>query len=199
LDSLELIGWAAAAATFTAHSMKTMLPLRALAICANVLFITYGSLTAAWPVLALHAALLPFNTFRLVQLVRTGRQVAAAAVDKGLPEGLQAYLRPVAIAPGAVLFRKGDPADRIYYLRSGRILLEELGTTMQAGELFGEVAFFSRSGERTLTARCLGACDVLAMREADFTRLYYQDPAFGFFVLRLLARRLEDNARQPGG
>lgn len=202
MSYMELFGWAAAATTFASHSMKTMLPLRLAAICANLLFITYGGLTGALPVLVLHVALLPLNGFRLVQILRTTRQVRAASPAAGLPAGLVNLLSPVTVDDDAVIFRRGDPADRIYFLRSGRVLLEEIGAEMQAGELFGEVAFFSESRTRTLTARCIGRCELAAMSEAEFTRFYYQHPEFAFFMLRLLARRLEARSRpagDPGG
>lgn len=193
---IDAIGWAAAAATFLAYYMKTMLPLRMMAICANVLFITYGGLTATLPVLVLHVALLPFNLYRLFELRRSTRQLHRAATESGLPTTIQDLLSPQEVAPDAVLFRRDDPADRIYYLKSGRVLLEEIGETMEPGEIFGELAFFSESRRRTLTARCLGKCEILSMAESDFTRLYHQDPSFGFFILRLLVRRLEANTRR---
>jgi hypothetical protein len=193
---IEAIGWAAALATFLAHCMKTMLPLRVLAICSNLLFIAYGSLAAAQPILVLHVALLPFNLYRLYELRRSTLQMRRAVTESGLPPGIQSYLQPHEVAPDEVLFRKDDPADRIFYLKSGRILLEEIGEIMEAGEIFGELAFFSEERRRTLTARCIGPCEILSMRESDFTRLYYQEPSFAFFVLRLLARRLESNTRR---
>jgi len=196
---IELIGWAAALMTFAAYSMKTMLLLRIAAVGANLLFISYGALTGVMPMLVLHIGLLPLNTFRLFQILRTTRQVRDASPAEGLPEGLLGYLTPLDVAAGSVLFRRGDPADHIYYLKSGRILLEEIGIEMPAGEIFGEVAFFSDKRTRTLTARCLGPCELAQMSEAEFTRLYYQNPAFGFFVLRLLARRLEANAARIAG
>ena len=194
MDPVELIGWAAAAMTLAAYSMKIMLPLRVAAISANLLFIVYGAMTGLMPVLVLHVVLFPLNIWRLAQIVAATRKLRDARPAEGLPADLAAYLKPLAVAPDTILFRRGDAADRIYYLKSGRILLEEIGTEMTAGEIFGEVAFFSPSRTRLLTARCIGPCELATMSETEFTRLYYQNPAFGFFILRLLASRLEENA-----
>ena len=191
---IELIGWAAALMTLTAYSMKTMLLLRVAAVSANLLFIAYGSLSGVLPMLVLHIILLPLNSFRLFQILQTARRVRAASTTESLPADLVKFLTPFSVAPGSILFKRGDMADQIYYLKSGRILLEEIETELEAGEVFGEIAFFSDSRTRTLTARCLDRCDLATMSEAEFTRLYYQDPSFGFFMLRLLARRLELNA-----
>ncbi len=192
---MELIGWAAAVMTFIAYSMKTMLPLRMAAIASNVLFIVYGMMADATPILALHTALLPFNLFRLVQILLLLRKVKRATSDDRLPEGIAGFLTRMEVEPNKVLFRRGDAADRIYYLKSGRVLLEEIGKYLEPGEIFGEIAFFSKERSRTLTARCVGECEVAVMREEDFTRLHYQNPAFAFYMLRLLARRLEENAK----
>lgn len=199
MDAVELIGWAAAAMTFAAYSMRIMLPLRVAAISANLLFIVYGALTGLMPVLVLHVVLFPLNIWRLLQIVAASRKLRDADPAGGFPAELAAYLKPLTVAPGTVLFRRGDAADSIYYLKSGRILLEEIGTEMTAGEIFGEVAFFSPNRTRLLTARCIGACELATMSETEFTRLYYQNPAFGFFILRLLASRLEENAARHTG
>ena len=92
----------------------------------------------------------------------------------------------------SLIFRKGDPADNLYYLESGRVRLVEIGTLLPEGELFGEIAFFTDARERTLSARCEGPCRIASLDERTFMRLYYQNPAFGVHVVRLIARRLID-------
>ena len=188
---IEILGWVGATLTFVGYSMRTMMPLRMAAIGANVFFIAYSALSGIMPTLALHLALLPFNAFRLAELLRTTRKVRAASTEEGLPDGIKKYLRPIEIPSDGYLFRKGDVADRIYLLDEGCIRLEEIDVTVGPCELLGEVAFFSATRRRTLSARCEGECRILAMTEKDFTTLFYQSPAFAFHVVKLLARRLE--------
>lgn len=190
---VEMIGWAAALMTFAAYAMKTMLPLRLAAICSNLLFIVFGFTSSAMPILVLHAVLLPFNCFRLAQILLLTRQIRLISSDNHIPPGMKAMLTTLIAPLGTVLFNRGDTADKIYYLKSGRVLLEEIEVYLEPGEIFGEVAFFSEARTRTLTARCVEKCEIATMREEDFTRLYYQDPAFAFYMLRLLARRLDEN------
>jgi CRP/FNR family cyclic AMP-dependent transcriptional regulator len=186
----EVLGWLAAAFTFGAYAMKTMLPLRSFAIGANILFIVYSAALSIYPTLVLHLALLPFNLARLIQLLRQTRDVRRAQSAEGLPPGLRSYLKPVPLEPDRYLFRKGDPADRIYVVEAGRIHLEEVGRDIEAGEMFGELAFFSDSRIRTLSARSVGAARVLALSEDEFMALFHQNPAFGFYVVKLMAQRL---------
>lgn len=189
---IDLIGWVAAGFTLSAFAMKTMLPFRATAIGSNLSFIVYGALTGVYPMMFLHLVLFPFNVFRLYQLLAASREVRKARMEDGLPDGILAYLKPVVIGNDGWIFRKGDKADRIYYIKSGTVVLTEIGKQLGAGEIFGELAFFNLSGQRTMSAKCDGHCEVLAISEDSFTRLFFQNPAFGMFVLKMMARRFED-------
>jgi CRP-like cAMP-binding protein len=91
---------------------------------------------------------------------------------------------------GHTLFSKGDPADHFYFLAQGRIEFPEIGATMDPGRVFGEVAFFVPNGRRTLSARCREDSEVLYIDQATVRELYYQNPAFGFELIGLVAARL---------
>jgi hypothetical protein len=68
MTGTDLAGWLAAGLTLATFSMQSMSRLRASAIAANVCFITYGLLSGLYPVIVLHALLLPCNALRLYQL-----------------------------------------------------------------------------------------------------------------------------------
>ena len=72
----------------------------------------------------------------------------------------------------------------------GRIELVEIATFIEAGTVFGEIAFFAPNGKRTMTARCVGACTILSIDESTLRQLYFQNPTFGFQLIGLLAGRL---------
>jgi hypothetical protein len=61
----DLIGYAAASAVLATFLMRSMVPLRLIAILSNIQFLCYGYLAHIYPVLVLHAALLPINIARL--------------------------------------------------------------------------------------------------------------------------------------
>ena len=103
-------------------------------------------------------------------------------------------MRSRPFAAGEVLFRKGDIADKLYFLVEGQIDLVEAGRSIPVGELFGEIAFFAPDRRRTGTARCATIGKVLTIDESSFKQLYFQNPAFGFEVVRLLAGRLSQDA-----
>ncbi len=193
---IEMVGWAAVAFTFAAYSMKTMLPLRVVAILANISFVYFSYEESILPTLVLHLALLPLNVTRLVQILKMRRKVRDVSHQDGNLEGLRPLLKAVDFDDGSYVFRKGDPPDRIYVLDAGEIELVELGKTLKPGELFGEIAFFTEQKVRTLSAKCKGPCRILTMNENDFLRVYYQDPSFGFYIIKLVASRLYEGIEQ---
>jgi hypothetical protein len=177
--------------------VKTMIPLRWLAVGSNLGFIVSGALFPSLPMLGLHIVLLPINLYRVVEMTRLTRRVNAAAQERdtsGL--WLRPYMKRRKLKAGAVLFRKGDLADHLYMLASGRIELVEIGSELPAGRIFGEIAFFAPDRRRTLTARCIDNCEVLAINESTVRQLYFQNPEFGFQVIGLVAGRLTADIRR---
>jgi hypothetical protein len=65
---ITLLGFVASFAVLATFLMRTMLPLRIVAVGNNVLFIGYGYCAHILPVLCLHLALLPINIGRLSEL-----------------------------------------------------------------------------------------------------------------------------------
>jgi hypothetical protein len=171
--------------------LRTMIPLRWLAVASNVGFVLYGALHPSLPMLLLHATLLPINIFRAREMVRLTKRVRAAAKASDLSGiWLRPYMKSKQWKKGAVLFRKGDLADQLYFLAEGRIEFVEIGEVMEAGRLFGEIAFFAPDRRRTLTARCAERCKVLTIDQHTLEQLYFQNPAFGFRLVGLVAGRL---------
>jgi hypothetical protein len=69
LSSIDALGYAASGLTLATFAQRTMLPMRMLAIAANLCFIGYGAMGMYMPVLVLHLVLLPINLIRLRALV----------------------------------------------------------------------------------------------------------------------------------
>lgn len=181
----------AGALVIVSSFVKTMIPLRYLAVGGNLGFLIYGALHPSLILVLLHGVLLPINIFRAAEMVRLTRRVQIAAASNDLSGvWLRPYMRRRRLRKGAVLFRKGDKATHLYFLTDGTIEFAEIGETLEPGRLFGEIAFFAPDKCRTLTARCVTKCTVLQMDETTFKALYFQNPAFGFEVVTLVARRL---------
>lgn len=171
--------------------VKTMIPLRWLAVASCVGFVIYGALRPSIAVLLLNAALLPINLYRVAEMIRLTRRVAEVSPESNLSGvWLKPYMHSAKVKAGTVLFRKGDSAKRLYMLAEGQVEFVEVGSVLGPGTIFGEVGLFSPGHRRALTARCVGACTVLSIDESTVKQLYYQNPAFGFKLIALVARRL---------
>ena len=170
---------------------RTMLPLRWLAVGSDVALVIYGSLQPSTITLILAATLLPINVFRAVEVTRLTRRVVRAQTDADLTGlWLKPHMKARRLKAGQTLFKKGDVANRLYLLVDGEMELTDIGKRLESGRIFGEIALFSPSGLRTHTARCLSDCNVLEIHERTVKQLYYQNPAFGFHLIELLAGRL---------
>ena len=70
MSRFDMIGYIASGLVLGAFSMKNMLQLRIVAIASNIAFIGYGLGLDLMPVVALHVALLPMNSWRLWQVLQ---------------------------------------------------------------------------------------------------------------------------------
>ena len=100
---------------------------------------------------------------------------------------------------GDLLFAKGEPADEMFCTVTGRYVLVELGVEIQRGEVVGELAMLSPDNKRTATLECIEDGKVLSITYEQVEELYYQNPTFGFYFLRLATARLFDNVARLEG
>jgi CRP-like cAMP-binding protein len=171
--------------------VRTMMPLRWLAVGSNLGLLLFGALHPSTVTLITAGALLPINLWRAVEVTRLTRRVSRAGVDADLAGlWLKPYMRTRRLKSGQTLFVKGAPADRLYLLVRGPLVLVEIGLAIEPGRIFGEIGLFSPDGRRTQTARALGDCQLLEIDGRTVRQLFYQNPAFGFHLIGLLAGRL---------
>jgi CRP/FNR family transcriptional regulator, cyclic AMP receptor protein len=198
---IVIAGWLSAVLVFASFFMKTMIPLRMVAICSNIAFITYallglqyGVFGRVYPILVLHSALLPLNLVRLRQLKGLLRAVHQASEDETI-RSLVPYMQTETHAAGDVLFEKGDPANRLYVIEHGHVKFPEIGKVVSAGQVFGEVGLFAPQNVRALSAVCDEDCRLYTITREKVLELYYQNPKFGFFLIRLVAGLVLENQR----
>jgi CRP/FNR family cyclic AMP-dependent transcriptional regulator len=187
---MALFAWLGAALAVTAFFMKTMIPLRVVAMLGHICFLIYGLSSGAYYVLLAYGVTLPFNVWRLRQMQQLVSNVKTAADADLAVKWLHPFMKEQSYADGTTIFRKGDHADQLFFIAKGRVKLVEIGQELSEGHLFGEIGFFSPDQKRSLTAVCLGDCQLYRIGASDFKQLYYQNPEFGFYIVQLIARRL---------
>jgi Cyclic nucleotide-binding domain len=174
-------------------STKTMVPLRILAIATNCILIAYFTVTHAWLPLLLQVFALPLNGWRLYQMIVLIRNVREAIRGKLSLDWLKPFMAERHFRKGDLLFAKGEAASEMFYTMTGRYVLVELGIEIETGHVVGELAMLAPDNRRTATLECIEEGNVLSITYEQVEELYYQNPTFGFYFLRLATARLFDN------
>ncbi len=177
--------------------VRTMIPLRWLAVGGNIGFLLFGVLHPSPTAFLVSAALLPINLYRVREMTRLTRRISATEAAANLSGlWLKPYMKARKLRAGQVLCRKGNRANHLYMLAEGRLELVEIGREIPPGRIFGEIALFSPARRRTNTVRCITPCTVLTIDEDTVKQLYYQNPAFGFHLIGLVAARLSEDVER---
>lgn len=199
MDLGTALGMLGVGFSFASFVMKRMLPLRVLALVANVCFIAYGFAEWLLPSLVLNTALLPVNARRLWEINKLSKEIARATQDSPVSQWLLPHMRHRSFKAGEVLFHKGDVADKLIYVAAGELRLAETGRLIGPGELIGEIGLFSPERRRTQTTVCETDGELYQMTDEMIFQLYYQHPNLGFYLMRLVAERLLRDVRRVEG
>jgi CRP/FNR family transcriptional regulator, cyclic AMP receptor protein len=194
----EILGYAALLLLLASYAMKTINLLRILAIAASLVIILYAVLAEQYPVLVIAVLILIINVYRLIEMRRMVGMVRQATAASSAPpsiDWLMPHMTKIEAAADQVLFRRGDVADAMYFISSGRIRFEEIGVEVGKGNLFGEIGIFTNDQLRTATAKCAEASSLMKVSADKARELYYQNPEFGFFLVGLITRRLMEDAK----
>ena len=179
--------------------MRTMVPLRVTGIISDVFFIGYGVLSGTVTTLILYILLLPLNIFRLGQMLKLVKRARIAAQGDLSMDWLKPFMTRRKYGKGDVLFRKGDRANEMFFTVTGKFLVTELGIELPPGRLVGELGFLSPDNRRTQSLECTEDGQVLAITYDRLLEIYFQNPEFGYYFLRLSTERLLQNITRLEG
>jgi hypothetical protein len=196
MSFVTMVGFLAAGLVIATLSMRTMIPLRIVGIVSNVAFVTYGALFGSIPTVVLHSILFPLNIYRLHEMLKLVKQVEAASKGDMSLDWLKPFMTKRAITVGETLFRKGDHANQLYFLVGGQLHLQEINLDLAPGAVVGELGMLAPERTRTQTLVCTENGAVLEISYDKIEQLYYQNPKFGFYFLRLSTARLFDNIKR---
>ena len=194
---INIIGYIAGVVSIWAMYRKTMIPLRLGAICSNIGLLIFGLLSESYPTVFLHAILLPLNTVRLFQMIQLIDDMKkASGTTRNAMAPLLPFMTLEKMKAGTVLFAKGDISDKMYFIHSGTVSLEEFEVEQSTGAVFGEIAVFTSDNRRTCTAVCMNDCEFYTLDTDTMLQLYYQNPDFGMYLVRLMVDRLMQNWKE---
>ncbi len=96
---------------------------------------------------------------------------------------------------GDWLFRKGDRADRMFYIRRGSVWLPEIKKSVPAGQVIGELGLFTPRTERTASAYCEADLEVYSMGRDEVIQYFRKDPSLALDLIQLSFKRFIENER----
>ncbi len=190
MNAIDVLGLFAGALVLATFYLKTMIPLRVVAIASNLAFAAYGMLAGAIPIVVLHCLLLPLNALRLYQMRTLIRRVKRAARGDLSLDMMVPYMNLRTLAAGTRLFARGDYADEVFLVMKGRVRIEGKGALVKPGQLVGEMGLFSQGQRRTDGAVCETDVELASVSEDRIWELFYQNPEFGAYLLRLVMQRV---------
>lgn len=119
-----------------------------------------------------------------------------------LVERLAGWLESTTVAAGETLFNAGDPGDRLYFLRGGRITLwvgddahRTRLLTFEAGSFFGELALLD-GRPRSAHARADADCRLETLSRDALDAIARDDPGLHARVLHALALNVAMRLRE---
>jgi CRP-like cAMP-binding protein len=171
-------------------SMKTVIPLRITGIISACFLLGAGILSRSVPAIVLYTLLLPVHSIRLYQMLELIKKVRAAARTDLSMNWLRPYMKKRKYRNGDILFRKGDPADEMFLVGKGKYRIPELDIDLRPGEIFGEMGLLTYGSQRTASVECVESGHVLTMPYDEVRALYFENPEFGFYFLKLSSNRL---------
>ena len=174
-------------------TMRTMIPLRIFGILANIVLFLTAIPAHNYLVMLVQSAMFLVNSYRLHQMLQLVRDVKKSVNSDLSMEWLKPFTTERKCKAGQVLFYKGEKAEDMFYIVSGRFKLVESGIELPVGAIVGEFGMLSPSNARTQTLECIEAGVVLSVSYTKVEELYVQNPAFGFYFMRLLSARLFQN------
>lgn len=188
-----LIGAILYAGTFL---MQTIVPLRILGILSALFFMAYGILGGVIATFLMYFLLLPINSLRLFQILKLIRKARTAALGDLSVDWLKPFMDRRNYRKGQILFRKGDTANELFVTMAGKFLVTEIGVELPPGRIVGELGFLSPNNKRTQTLECIEDGTILTLTYDRLLEIFYQNPDFGYYFLRLTTDRLLQNNRR---
>lgn len=109
-------------------------------------------------------------------------------------------LRPAHAPRGATIIRQGEPADALYLIESGQVVVVQSGTkiaTLGEGDFFGEIALLTSQPHRA-DVRALTPTELLALPTSDFHQLIESRPELEAQLRGVVERRIRSGAEMQG-
>jgi voltage-gated potassium channel len=116
-----------------------------------------------------------------------------AGLDATRIASIARLLKPQIVPANAVVVRRGDPADAMFFIMEGEVAVDVAAAPirLKAGQYFGEIALLD-GGTRTATVAAVGETRLLMLESADFAKLTAEHPSIREAIAAVAATRRAD-------
>jgi CRP-like cAMP-binding protein len=175
------------------YSMRTIVPLRFFGIMGDLAFVLYGALSHSFATFFLYLLLLPVNSIRLYQMIKLVKRARLSAEGDLSMKWLEPYMTHRHYRKNSVVFRQGRKANEMFIVVTGKFYIKSLDIELKPGSVFGEIGFLAPRNRRTQTVECVESGKVLTITYDKLLELFFTNPEFGYYFLRLSSERLLAN------
>ena len=113
-----------------------------------------------------------------------------AGLDATRIASIARLLKPQIVPANAVIVRRGDPADAMFFIMEGEVEVDALPASvrLRPGQYFGEIALLT-GGSRTASVAAVVETRLLMLEAVDFARLTADHPAIRAAMEAVAAER----------
>jgi sigma-B regulation protein RsbU (phosphoserine phosphatase) len=105
------------------------------------------------------------------------------------------YMKLETFKKGEILFKKGDKADKMFYISKGALRLTEIDKVIGEGQIIGEMGVFSPYNQRTASAVCEEDMEAYTMGRDEVLEMFTCDPFLAISLIQLSVKRFIENLR----
>ncbi len=105
------------------------------------------------------------------------------------------YMKLESFKKGQVLFKKGDKADKMFYISKGSLRLTEIDKVIGEGQIIGEMGVFSPFNQRTASAVCEEDMEAYTMGRDEVLEMFTCDPFLAISLIQLSIKRFIENLK----
>ncbi len=106
------------------------------------------------------------------------------------------YMKKETFKKGDWLFKKGDDADRMFYIAAGSVNLIEIKKIIHKCEVIGEMGIFSPNKQRTASALCEEDLVTYTMGKDEVIKFFGKDPTSAIDLIQLSVKRFMENLQK---
>jgi len=192
ITNLSLImAWGDAITVIIATYSKTIISLRVSLMINNIFGMLSGFSSGTLPTIVKHVINFPINYIRHKQMKKLIDNVNNSNNSDINFDWMKPFMHPASFKKGDYVFHNNEEADRAFIVVDGQVEIVERKVILEPGEIFGELALFTGSNRRTASTFCVTDVNLLYISYVDLEQLYFQNPEFGFHLIKTIVRRSE--------